>query len=447
MDPTQKPWAEFDEIPKEKFTDFLTVRSKIDELTDKVAGEKKGIVDNPIILHIHSPTCPDMSLIDLPGITRIPLQGSDQPKNIEEITKRMCLKYVTDSRTIILCVIPANIDITTSEALQMAQTIDRKGLRTIGVLTKIDIMDKGTSAKKTLLGQEVSLRLGFVGVKLRSKQDIDDKKPIDLALEDEKRFFASHPIYSTMGSAYWGTQTLSNKLTQILYTHIKHNLPDIIREITERVHEVSERLEELGPPMPEDMSEKMQIAWTMVMEFCTRFKDAIAGKAQGRRERKGKHRKYQGGAQIKIMYYHLFKEYARPDYRITQEYDDELMKRAILLHEGDSMPGFPSADVFVSLIQPQIEQLKVPALDLLQDVYNYLEELASNIQAQTFLRFPGFGEEIMEKIIEFMQEEREKARYLVESILDSEQTYMFTNDPEYLNTRTDIVTVNSSIKE
>jgi hypothetical protein len=249
-----------------------------------------------------------------------------------------------------------------------------------------------------------------------------------------------------MGSAFWGTQTLSNKLTQILYTHIKHNLPDIVREITERIQEVSERLEELGPPMPEDMSEKMQIAWTMVMEFCTRFKYAIEGKAQIQKERKEKDRKYQGGAQIKIMYYHLFKDYAKADYRITKDYDDELMKRAILLHEGDSMPGFPSADVFVSLIQPQVEQLKEPALGLLQDVYNYLEELAGSIQGQTFIRFPEFGEEMMEKIIEFMQEEREKTRYLVESILDSEQTYMFTNDPEYLNTRTDIVTVHSLLK-
>ena len=159
------------------------MRAKIDEVTEKVAGQHKGIVDQPIVLHVYSPTCPDMSLIDLPGITRIPLKDSDQPQNIEEITKRMALKYVTDKRTIILCVVPANIDITTSEALQMAQSADPKGLRTIGVITKIDIMDKGTNAKKTLLGQEVSLRLGFVGVKLRSQQDIREKKPIQVALE------------------------------------------------------------------------------------------------------------------------------------------------------------------------------------------------------------------------------------------------------------------------
>lgn len=244
-----------------------------------------------------------------------------------------------------------------------------------------------------------------------------------------------------MGPGYTGTKTLSEKLTKILYTHIKHNLPEIIKEIHERIQEVNERLTELGPPMPEEPSEKLQMAWMMVMDFCNRFKNAISGKANMQRGKKEKANQYQGGAQIKIMYYHLFQDLSKPDYKMTKEYDDDLMSSAILMHEGDSMPGFPSADVFVSLIQPQIEQLKAPALDLLHDVYNYLEDLASNIQAQTFIRFPSFGEEIMEKIIEVMQEEREKTRYLVESIIDSEQTYMFTNDPEYLNTRTDIVTV------
>ncbi len=179
----KKPWAVFEELPDRQFTDFLEVRKTIEELTDKVAGGNKGIVDQPIILNIHSPTCPDLTLVDLPGITRIPLKGSDQPDNIEEITKRMALKYVTDKRTIILCVIPANIDLVISEALKMAREVDPEGLRTIGVITKIDIMDKGTNAKKVLMGQEVGLRLGFVGVKLRSQQDIINKKAVQAALE------------------------------------------------------------------------------------------------------------------------------------------------------------------------------------------------------------------------------------------------------------------------
>jgi hypothetical protein len=89
-----------------------------------------------------------------------------------------------------------------------------------------------------------------------------------------------------MGPGYVGTSTLSNKLTKILYTHIKVNLPDIAKEISERVTEVSDRLNELGTPLPEEPNEKLQMAWSMVMEFCARFKDAIAGKTLSRKDRK-----------------------------------------------------------------------------------------------------------------------------------------------------------------
>lgn len=78
-----KPWAIFEEIPGKKFFEFPEVRKGIDMLTDKVCGAKKGIVDKPIVLNIYSHTCPDLTLIDLPGITRIPMAGSDQPNNIE----------------------------------------------------------------------------------------------------------------------------------------------------------------------------------------------------------------------------------------------------------------------------------------------------------------------------------------------------------------------------
>jgi GTP-binding protein EngB required for normal cell division len=118
---TAQPWAIFEEVKGKKFTDFNEVRKTIEELTDKVAGANNNIVDKPIVVSIYSHTCPDLTLIDLPGITRIPLQGSDQSMDIEKITKEMCLRYVDDVRTIILCVIPANADITTSDALQMAR--------------------------------------------------------------------------------------------------------------------------------------------------------------------------------------------------------------------------------------------------------------------------------------------------------------------------------------
>ena len=125
-------------------------------------------------MSIYSNTCPDLTLIDLPGITRIPLAGSDHPHDIERVTKEMAYKYISDPRTIILCVIAGNVDISISEGLLMARKVDKSGIRTLGVITKIDIMDRGTNARRLLLGQEVPLRLGYVGIKNRSQQDIRD---------------------------------------------------------------------------------------------------------------------------------------------------------------------------------------------------------------------------------------------------------------------------------
>jgi len=135
--PEIKAVAHFEELKGEKFTDFSVVRKKIEELTDKVAGNNKNIVDLPIVLNISSPTCPDLTLIDLPGITRIPIKNSGQGNDIEQVTKNMATRYCIDPRTIILCVIPANQDISTSDGLKMAREIDVHGDRTIGVITKV----------------------------------------------------------------------------------------------------------------------------------------------------------------------------------------------------------------------------------------------------------------------------------------------------------------------
>lgn len=102
------------------------------------------------------------------------------------------------------------------------------------------------------------------------------------------------------------------------------------------------------------------------------------------------------------------------------------------MHEGDTIPGFPSVDVFIYLIQPKLEQLRDPALDCLNEVYHFLENLASGIVEKIFVRFPTIIPDIMEIITGVLQAERDKAREIVEAIIDSEQNYLFTNDVDYL---------------
>lgn len=171
-----KPYAVFEnDHEHKKYTDFKAVCKNIAKLTDDVAGTGANIVDDPIKLRIYSVDCPDLTIIDLPGITRIDIKGQ---KDVERITTEMAMRYCGDPKTIILCVIPANQDLSTSDGLKLAREWDAKGERTIGVITKIDIMDKGTSAKKMLLNEEIHLRLGYIGIVNRAQEDIKNEVPV-----------------------------------------------------------------------------------------------------------------------------------------------------------------------------------------------------------------------------------------------------------------------------
>jgi hypothetical protein len=107
-----------------------------------------------------------LTLIDLPGITRISV---GQQYDVEKVTIEMAKRYCIEDRTIILAVIPANADMATSQGLDLARKWDPKGERTLGVITKIDIMDRGTDAKKMIMNQDIPLTLGYVGIKNRSQ--------------------------------------------------------------------------------------------------------------------------------------------------------------------------------------------------------------------------------------------------------------------------------------
>lgn len=425
----QKPYAIFDKLKDQKFTEFNKVRDTINKLTDDICGKSKDIVDDPIILTVYSYTCPDLTLIDLPGITRIPIAG--QAKNIEEITKKMSARYCGDPRTIILCVIPANADMSTSDSLQMAKELDPNGIRTLGVITKIDIMDQGTNAKKMLMGEEITLKLGYVGVKGRSKLDIDNNVTVKQGLDAEKKYFASHPIYSTLPSGFVGTDILSSKLTKILFNHIRTFLPEISKEINAKIRDCEDRLKDLGTALPSTTKDKVHLLWTLATKFCENFKNAISGRYDIRLDTMID-QEISGAAKIKAMFAELYANYINENYRATEDYNERDIEKAIIMHEGDSIPGFPSIDAFLYLLQPQLDKLKEPALELLTFTYGYLEELATNIVNKLYARFPQILEVMNDLIIRTLQNEREKTRKIVEQMIEAEQSYLYTTDTNYL---------------
>ena len=421
-----KPWAIFDEVKNEKFTDFNKVRETIEKLTDDVCAGEKNIVDKPIVLNVYSQTCPDLTLIDLPGITRVPV--GKQPKNIEEITKKMAIRYCEDPMTIMLCVIAANSDIATSDGLKMAKELDKKGTRTLGVLTKLDIMDKGTDAKKVLLNQEIPLKLGYIAVKNRSKQDLIDKISMEEMQKREKEFFKNHPIYKHLPPSCFGNDVLIQKLTKILFRIIRENLPGIIKSINDNVRRCEEELKLLGTPMPTDEAGKINMIWNLLSEYCEIFKHILKGKYDSKR---AGYLRDEGGFKIKAIFKGLLEEYTG-DYQATQSYSDADIDYAIQLHSGESIFRFLSVNVFAYLLKPKLEMLKEPCNECFSNVYSYLEMLSNKILERVFSRFPKMISSISELSNKFLLEEKEKAKKLVDSIIDMDINQLFTNDYEYM---------------
>ena len=244
-------------------------------------------------------------------------------------------------------------------------------------------MDKGTNAKRMLLGQDIPLKLGYVGVKGRSQADIQEKVKVKIALDQEREFFASHPSYSALPPGNTGTDALTTKLTKVLFQHIRANLPEIYREIIQKTKECEERLKDLGDPLPANTKEKMHLLWNKITDFTENFKNSIRGKYDASRSTKVS-KQLSGGAKIKMMFHELYKDFL--DKKGTEEYNDKDIERAIMLHQGDSIPGFPSIDSFLYLIHPLLKRLKEPALELLNAVHMYLETMASELVDKIFAR-------------------------------------------------------------
>ena len=434
--PDGQPWAIFEERKGEKFTDFNKVRETIEALTDEVCVGEKNIVDKPIVLNVYSPTCPDLTLVDLPGVTRVPV--GKQPKNIEEITKKMAKRYCEDPLTIILCVIAANSDIATSDGLKMAKEIDVNGVRTLGVLTKLDIMDAGTDARKALMGEEIPLKLGYVGVKNRSKQDLVNKIPMAEAFKKEKEFFSTHPVYKKMSPGYTGTDVLIKKLTKVFFRVIREHLPNIIRAINDNIRKCEEELSLLGQPMPVDDAGKLSMLWNMLNEYCEIYRNVLEGRYDSKRL---SFLRDEGGYKVKALFKNLLDEYTG-DYKATANYKDENIDYALTIHEGDSIPGFPSVDAFYYLLKPQLEVIKEPINETFANVFSYLEMLSSKILERTFSRFPRVIDDISEMVSKFLNEEKDKAKYKVDCIIDMEINYLFTNDYDYMTNYTTFIPKN-----
>merc|ERR1719197_1103561 len=118
--------------------------------------------------------------------------------------------------------------------------------------------------------------------------------------------------------------------------------------------------------------------------------------------------------------------------KITHEIDDDEIDRAIRMHEGDSLPGFPSPDTFEFLALPHLQKISIPSVECVHNVAAALDLLAQRMAHAVFRRFPKMAEAALGMTQNIIQQEKDATRVIVEQQVACYTGYLFTNDPLYL---------------
>lgn len=411
-------WGKFLHLKERKMTDFDEICEEIERETERVTGTNKGISSEPIRLKIYSPRVLNLTLVDLPGVTKVPV--GDQPLDIENQIRHLILQYISNPNSIILAVTPANIDLATSEALKIAREVDPDGNRTLAVCTKLDLMDHGTDALDILYGRVIPVKLGIIGVMNRSQLDINNKKSIQAALNDEALFFQkNYPALSSRN----GTPYLARTLNKLLMHHIRNCLPELKSRVNTMTSQYQHLLQSYGEPV-EDKG-------PMLLQLITRFASSYCAIIEGT-ARDIETTELCGGARICYIFHDIFGR--------TLEIMDAmegLATRDILTAIRNATGPRPALFVpeisFELLVKRQIRRLEEPSLRCVELVHEEMQRIVQHAFSQVMevKRFPRLHDKVVEVVTHLLQRRLPSTNEMVENLVKIELSYINTNHPDF----------------
>ena len=360
--------------------------------------------------------------MDLPGLTKVPV--GDQPKDIEKQIREMVVKQISKPNAIILAVTASNTDLANSDGLKLAREVDPEGQRTIGVLTKVDLMDEGTDVVDILAGRIIPLRLGYVPVVNRGQRDIESKKAISHALENEKNFFESHKAYRNKAS-YCGTPYLARKLNLLLMMHIKQTLPDIKARISTSLQKYSAELASLGDSI---LGNPANIILNIITEFSNEYRTVLDGN-----NTELSSIELSGGARISFVYHELYSNGVKAVDPFDQVKDIDI--RTILYNSSGSSPAlFVGTTAFELIVKQQIKRLEEPSLKCVSLIYDELVRILGQlVNKPLFRRYPQLKERLHAVVIGFYKKAMDPTNRLVKDLVSMESCYVNTGHPDFLN--------------
>ncbi|XP_013628637.1 PREDICTED: dynamin-related protein 3A-like isoform X1 [Brassica oleracea var. oleracea] len=416
-------WGEFLHLPNNhRIYDFSEIRREIEAETNRLAGDNKGVSAKQIRLKIYSPNVLDITLVDLPGITKVPV--GDQPTDIEAQIRTMILSYIKQPSCLILAVTPANSDLANSDALQVARAADPDGHRTIGVITKLDIMDKGTDASNLLLGKIVPLRLGYVGVVNRCQEDIMLNRSVKEALSAEEKFFRSRPAYHGLADRL-GIPRLAKKLNQILVQHIKVLLPDLKSRISNALVATAKEHQSYG-----EITESKGGQGAVLLNFLSKYCEAYSSLLEGKGEEMSTS-ELSGGARIHYIFQSIFVK-SLEEVDPCEDLTDDDIRTAIQNATGPKSALFVPDVPFQVLVKRQISRLLDPSLQCARFIFDELVKISHKCMMNELQRFPVLRKRMDEVIGDFLRDGLEPSEAMIGDIIDMEMDYINTSHPNFI---------------
>ncbi|KAI3888467.1 hypothetical protein MKX03_015097, partial [Papaver bracteatum] len=404
-----KEYGEFLHLPRKKFTDFAALRQEITDETDRETGRSKAISTVPIHLSIYSPNVVNLTLIDLPGLTKVAVEG--QPESTVMDIENMVRSYIEKPNCIILAISPANQDLATSDAIKISREVDPKGERTFGVLTKIDLMDKGTDAVDILEGKAYRLQFPWIGVVNRSQADINKSVDMIAARRREKEYFMNSPEYKHLADRM-GSEHLGKVLSKHLETVIKSRIPGIQSLINKSIADLELELGRLGKPIAADAGGKLYL----IMEICRVFDQIYKEHLDGVRP---------GGDKVYNVFDNQFPA-ALKRLQFDKYLSMDNVRKLITEADGYQPHLIAPEQGYRRLIESSLVCIKGPAETAVDAVHSILKELVHKSVDETveLKQYPSLRMEVGSAACESLDRMRDESKKATLKLVDMECCYL-----------------------
>nr|GLL31808.1 dynamin-related protein 4C-like [Ipomoea trifida] len=408
-------------------TDEAQIEKSIIEATEEIAGHGKGISHTPLTLAVKKNGVPDLTMVDLPGITRVPVHG--QPEDIYEQISNIIMEYITPEESIILNVLSAASDFTTNESIRMSQKVDKTGERTLAVVTKADKAPEGLLEKVT--ADDVRIGLGYVCVRNR----IGDES-YELARNEEAKLFDAHPLLSKINKSMVSIPVLAQKLVRIQATIISKCLPEIIKKINDKLAANAAELNQLPPKLnslPEAMTAFMRILGSSKDSL---KKILLLGEFDEYPEEKDMHCSARLVEMLNRYSAELTARNPGQNKDAVWAKDSFLVEEISALDEakGIQLQNFLPRGIFLNMLQKNVKAISAIPRGFIDDLWDYIEAVLIKVLIHHSENYPQLQSSTRRAAQNLIAKKKSESAEWVEEIIGMETHTDYTCNPEYITT-------------